>query len=91
MNIIFNEDCLETMNRIDLQNVVDLVITSPPYNTSRVGASDIWNSRYDKYKDKMTDQEYIDWTINIFNGFDKVLKKMDVSYTICLIRLKIHI
>ena len=75
MNIIFNEDCLITMNRSELQNQVDLVITSPPYNTSRVGASDVWNSRYDQYKDKMTDQEYIDWTIDVFKGFDKVLKK----------------
>ncbi len=75
MNIIFNEDCLLTMDRSELQNNVDLIITSPPYNTSRVGASDIWNSRYDTYKDKMSDQEYIDWTIQVFNGFDKVLKK----------------
>lgn len=75
MNIIFNEDCLLTMNRDELQGQVDLVITSPPYNISRVGASDIWNSRYDTYKDKMTDQEYIDWTIDIFKGFNKVLKK----------------
>lgn len=75
MNIIFNEDCLLTMKREELQNNVDLIITSPPYNTSRVGASDIWNSRYDTYKDKMTDQEYIDWTIEVFNGFDSVLKE----------------
>lgn len=75
MNIIFNEDCLVTMNRSELENQVDLVITSPPYNTSRVGDKDIYNSRYDQYKDKMSDQEYIDWTIDIFRGFDKVLKK----------------
>lgn len=75
MNEIFNEDCLLTMNREELQNKVDLVITSPPYNTSRVSATDPYGSRYDEYKDKMTDDEYIDWTVKIFEGFDKILKK----------------
>jgi len=75
MNTIFNEDCLVTMDREELQNKVDLIITSPPYNTSRVSATDPYGSRYDEYSDKMTDDEYIDWTIKIFEGFDKVLKK----------------
>jgi site-specific DNA-methyltransferase (adenine-specific) len=75
MNIIFNEDCLETMKRKELENQVDLVITSPPYNTSRVGDKDVYNSRYDSFKDKISDEDYIKWTVDIFNGFDKVLKK----------------
>lgn len=75
MNIIFNENCLLTMKREELQDKVDLILTSPPYNTSRVGASDPHNSRYDTYKDKMTDEEYIEWTLDIFKGFDKVLKE----------------
>lgn len=75
MNIIFNEDCLETMKREELENQVDLVITSPPYNTSRVGDKDPYNSRYDSFKDKITDEDYISWTIDIFKGFDKILKK----------------
>jgi site-specific DNA-methyltransferase (adenine-specific) len=75
MNKIFNEDCLLTMNREELQSNVDLIITSPPYNTSRVGASDKYSSRYDKYQDKMSDSQYCDWTVDIFNNYDKVLKK----------------
>ena len=75
MNQIFNEDCLLTMNREELQNKVDLVITSPPYNTSRVGSKDDYNRRYDTFDDKMSDDEYIDWTMNIFEGFDKILKE----------------
>lgn len=75
MNVIFNENCLETMRRPDMQGVVDIVITSPPYNTSRVGASDKYNSRYDTFQDFKSDQDYIDWTIDIFNGYDKVLRK----------------
>lgn len=75
MNTIFNEDCLLTMQRPELTNNVNLILTSPPYNTSRVGEKDIYNNRYDKYKDKITDDEYIKWTIDVFNGFNNVLKK----------------
>lgn len=75
MNKIFNENCLETMQRPELAGKVDLVITSPPYNTSRVGASDKYNSRYDTYQDFKSDQDYIDWTVDIFNGYDRVLRK----------------
>ncbi len=54
---------------------IDIILTSPPYNTSRVGASDKYASRYDKFEDFKSDEDYIDWTIKIFNGYDKVLKK----------------
>jgi len=75
MNIIYQENCLDTMSREELQNQVDIIVTSPPYNTSRVGASDKYSSRYDQYQDKMSDQDYCDWTVRIFEGYDKVLKK----------------
>ena len=74
MNIIYNESCFDTMNRPELQGGVDIVITSPPYNTSRVGATDKYSSRYDLFQDFKTDQEYIDWTCDVFNGYDKILK-----------------
>ena len=75
MNIIFNENCLLTMQREELKDKIDIILTSPPYNTSRVGDKDPYNSRYDTYKDKMTDEEYIEWTLSIFDGFDNILKK----------------
>ena len=75
MNTIYNEDCLLTMDRQELSNNIDLILTSPPYNTSRIDTKDMYNTRYDQYKDKMTDEQYINWTLDIFNGFDKVLKK----------------
>jgi site-specific DNA-methyltransferase (adenine-specific) len=62
------------MNRPELEGQVDIVITSPPYNTSRVGATDKYSSRYDLFQDFKTDQEYIDWTCDVFNGYDKILK-----------------
>jgi len=74
LNKIYNEDCLITMQRI---KDVDAIITSPPYNTSRKGSSldnACANIRYDEFNDCRTDEEYIEWTINIFKGYDKVLK-----------------
>jgi len=75
MNTIFNESCLDTMKRPELKGNVDLVITSPPYNTSRVGATDKYNSRYDTFQDFKTDEDYINWTVDVFNGYDNVLRK----------------
>ena len=74
LNKIYNEDCMRTME--DLRDV-DLVITSPPYNTSRKGSSldaaDV-NIRYDVFDDCRPNDEYIAWTNDIFNAFDKTLK-----------------
>lgn len=74
LNEIYNEDCLITMDKIKC----DLVLTSPPYNTSRKGSSldnACANVRYDEFDDCKTDEEYIDWTISIFKGFDKCLNE----------------
>lgn len=84
INKIYNEDCLETMNKLDVK--VNAIITSPPYNTgSRV---EYWSNkkvngvriysqekRYDEYLDTKTSDEYIKWTINIFNKYNEILKK----------------
>ena len=92
MNQIFNESCFDTMNRPELQGQVDIVITSPPYNTSRVGASDKYSSRYDIFQDFKTDQEYIDWTCEVFNHYDKILKPNGcVLYNISYSSEKTHL
>lgn len=75
-NVIFNEDCLATMDRMD-KGIIDAIVTSPPYNTSRKGSSldgACANVRYDEFNDCKTDDEYIAWTIDIFKAYDKVLK-----------------
>jgi DNA modification methylase len=83
INTIYNEDALITMKNLDFK--VDSVITSPPYNTgSRI---EYWSNkivngvrvykqdkRYDKYLDSKTNEEYIDWTVNLFNGYNNILK-----------------
>jgi len=78
MNKIFNEDMLVTTNRNELLNAIDCVVTSPPYNTSRSGASDDYNRRYNSYVDNLSDEKYIEKTIEFFNGYDKILKKNGV-------------
>jgi len=70
MNIIYNEDCIETMNKMQ-SNIIDCVLTSPPYNILRTNDDLVF---YDLYKDNKTNDEYIDWTIKIFNLYNKVLK-----------------
>ena len=75
---IYNEDCLVTMEHLSPQSV-DVVLTSPPYNTSRgiVGA-DSYNhkneSRYDVFTEFESNDAYYDFTIKVFNHFDKILK-----------------
>lgn len=64
-------DCIEVMQDMANSNIkIDKVITSPPYNIIRPNSID---RGYDLYKDGMTNEEYIDWTINIFNLYDKIL------------------
>lgn len=75
----FNESCIETLNRISMINKIDGVITSPPYNTSsRPNATDKYNSRYDEYSDFKSDDDYIEFTLNLFNLLDKSLKQNGV-------------
>lgn len=78
-NVIFNEDCLLTMKKMKDEGVkVDLIVTSPPYNTSRKGSSltnACQNIRYDDFNDRKSDDEYRDWTLDVFSGIDSVLSE----------------
>ena len=75
MNKMFNEDCLITMNRAELRSSVDLVVTSPPYNmTKRKGGYADKSKRYDIYEDWKTEEDYIKFIVDVFNGYDLVLK-----------------
>jgi DNA modification methylase len=69
INKIFNEDCLLTMKRLDSK--VNAVITSPPYNIIR---NNVKGRGYDIYQDDKTNDEYIDWTLDIFRGYNLILK-----------------
>ena len=58
MNHIFNEVCFKTMERDELLDNIDLILTSPPNKNL-----------------KKIDQCYINWSIDLFKSFDKILKK----------------
>ena len=73
INKIYNEDCLITMNK--LTKKVNSIITSPPYNIIRPNSKD---RGYDIYKDDKTNDEYIDWTLNIFKCYNNILDKNGV-------------
>lgn len=77
-NKIYNEDCLETLARMD-DNSIDLVVTSPPYNKSFYTSDKrhkIWQSTiaYDCCSDNMKPQEYEDWQKTIIRECLRVLK-----------------
>lgn len=78
---IFNEDCLETMIRFH-DGSIDVILTSPPYNTGRVSSSGKWRDqyqgRYDVHVDNMTQKQYLDWTVKLFRSFNRILKENGV-------------
>lgn len=80
INKIYNEDCFETMRKMAQEGVaVDAVLTSPPYNTGRLvqtqNSMDNYNTRYDIYLDRKSEDEYLAWSAELFSLYDKVLKK----------------
>jgi DNA modification methylase len=90
LNKIHTEDCLVTMSDHIDEKSVDIVLTSPPYCTCNRGGKNSKNNltnethsnskfyptmRYDVFNDNMSEEEYIDWTIKLFNSFDRILKK----------------
>ena len=77
-NYFYNENCFDTLKKmVERDYKVNVILSSPPYNTARgvntERAREILNQRYDIHFDNMTDEEYHDWTKNLFDEFDKVL------------------
>lgn len=72
------DDCIHFMNILSEKNrKVDVVLTSPPYNTSRPSSERSMKNhegRYKVYDDLKTGEEYCDWCVNIFNHIDTILK-----------------
>ena len=77
---IFNEDCMDTMQRMIRggYSEIDTILTSPPYNNSRVVHTERsmknLECRYDSYNDNMSNENYSAWTCKLFDLFDKILK-----------------
>lgn len=63
-------------------STIDLIVTSPPYNVWRnrrtqARKADYWkrtNIIYDKHSDKLSDEEYQSWQIDVINECIRVLK-----------------
>lgn len=85
LNKIYNEDCISFLSKVG-ERMFDVVLTSPPYNTSRGGAifskSGLqMSSRYHEVEgwlDNRTQEDYIDWCVQIFNALDNTLKENGV-------------
>lgn len=77
-NTFYNEDCLVTMKKMEPKSV-NCVLTSPPYNmTKRKGGYADKQLRYDEYQDWKSEEDYNQWTVNIFNEINKILIKNGV-------------
>ena len=82
-NIIYNEDCLVTLAKME-DNSIDLIITSPPYNKNFYAPSGainkVWPAlrgrqiAYDVYNDSMPPQDYENWQRKIISECIRVLK-----------------
>lgn len=75
---LVNGDVFDVMGNMRKQNVkATIILTSPPYNTGRADSSkrafDNYESRYDIYLDAKTQEEYLNWTTELFNNYDSVL------------------
>lgn len=73
---LYNQDCIEFLQEYNNKDIA-CVLTSPPYNTGRPCNSEKalknhWG-RYDIYLDQKSQEDYIKWTVQLFNLFDKIL------------------
>jgi DNA modification methylase len=80
LNKIYNEDCLETLCKMQNESV-DLIVTSPPYNKNhwiknkkKTKGSFIRTIEYSTYSDNLPQEEYIDWQKKIISECQRVLK-----------------
>lgn len=81
---IFNEDCMKTMGKME-SGQIDVILTSPFYNTNKKAGKNrtLQNTkvkegqydyvRYDMHIDNMTDNQYAEYTVGLFNEFNRVL------------------
>lgn len=77
---IFNEKCEETIKKmIKFNHKVDIILTSPPYNTGRPSNSERSRNnnegRYDIHIDNLSAKEYRKWCVALFNSFDNILSE----------------
>jgi site-specific DNA-methyltransferase (adenine-specific) len=66
LNKIYQEDCINFMNRMIVDGLsVDVIVTSPPYNI---------NKKYQSYKDRRERKDYLSWLSEIAKISYKILE-----------------
>lgn len=66
INRIYQEDCITFMKKMkDEGLLVDVIVTSPPYNI---------NKEYGAYRDNKTEDDYLDWLQSVAKASKSILK-----------------
>lgn len=71
-DMIFNDDCLEGMNKME-DNCVDITFTSPPYNDT--GKNDGSSKSHKKYLKVETKKDWYEWQIKCIDECLRITKK----------------
>lgn len=71
---IKNESYEETLKGFP-DGYVNLVITSPPYNMTKRKGGNADTGRYDVYQDWKTEEEYLDFTMSLFNELERAMSQ----------------
>lgn len=84
-NKIHLGDTIETMEKLDDESI-QLVFTSPPYRASVRNDRHKYPDARDVVKDNQTEEEYVQWMVNIFKEYQRILKDdgvvaFNLSYT----------
>jgi DNA modification methylase len=75
-NVIYNENCKETLSRIP-DKFVDGIITSPPYNINTERSDCYYNNGYSEF-DKLSENDYLKVRTNEFKEFSRIIKDKGV-------------
>ena len=76
MNIIYNENCIITLNKLK-DKYIDGIITSPPYNINSERSDCYYNNGYSELDD-LSENDYLEVRTNEFKEFSRVLKDKGV-------------
>jgi DNA modification methylase len=84
-NKIYCGDTVETMGKIN-DGSIDLILTSPPYLASIRNDNHKYPGAKDQIKDNQSVDDYLEWIIDNFKEYERILKKDGVvvfnfSYT----------